>query len=58
MMSLQTTIDEIRDRLERGIFKNEASVRLGIVDELLRELGWPVSDTQIVCPEYSIGGGR
>lgn len=37
MMSVQTTIDDIRDSLERGIFENEAEVRLGIVDELLRE---------------------
>ena len=57
-MRLEVTIDKIRDSLERRIFKNEAEVRLGIVDELLRELGWPMSNTKVVCPEYSIGGGR
>ena len=57
-MSLQATIDEIRDRLKRGIFKNEAEVRQGIVNELLRELGWPMGNTTVVCPEYSIEGGR
>ena len=57
-MPLQTTIDAIRDRLARGIFKNEAEVRQGIVNELLRELGWSLGDTTVVCPEYSIEEGR
>ena len=57
-MSLQATIDAIRDRLARGIFKNEAEVRQGIVNELLRELGWSLGDTTVVRPEYSIEEGR
>ena len=58
-MSLQTTIDEIRNGLEQGRFnENEMSVRQGIVEPLLRGLGWPTQDTRIVCPEYSIAGGR
>ena len=57
-MSLQATLDAIRDRLARGIFKNEAEVRQGIVNELLRELGWSLGDTTVVRPEYSIEEGR
>ena len=58
-MSLQTTIDEIRNGLEQGRFhENEMSVRQGIVEPLLRGLGWPTNDTRIVYPEYSIAGGR
>jgi hypothetical protein len=25
---------------------------------LLRELGWPIDNTQVVCPEYSLEGRR
>lgn len=58
-MSLQTAIDEIRNGLEQGRFnENEMSVRQGIVEPLLRGLGWPTNDTRVVFPEYSIAGGR
>lgn len=58
-MSLQTAIDEIRNGLEEGRFhENEMSVRQGIVEPLLRDLGWPTHDTRVVFPEYSIAGGR
>lgn len=57
-MPVQSTIDEIRDLLEHGVFKNEAEVCQGIVNELLRELGWPMRNTTVVCREYSIGDGR
>ena len=58
-MSLQTTMDEIRKGLEEQRFhKNEMSVRQGIVEPLLRELGWPTHDTRVVSPEYAIEGGR
>ena len=36
---------------------NETAVRLGIIDPLLKELGWPTSKTQIVFPEYNVEGG-
>ena len=57
-MELQKSIEEIRDHLERGGFKNEANVRHGIVNVLLQGLGWPISDTKIVCSEYPVGSGR
>lgn len=58
-MSLQETIDGIRDGLEQQRFhENEMSVRQGIIEPLLRGLGWPTNDTRVVYPEYSIAGGR
>lgn len=58
-MPLQRTIDEIRDGLEQERFhENEMSVRQGIVEPLLRGLGWPTNDTRVVFPEYSIADGR
>ena len=57
-MELQEHIDDIGSRLEQGHFTNETAVRQGIVDRLLSALGWPIFDTQIVFPEYSVDTGR
>lgn len=55
---LASEINGIRTDLERGIYKNEAAVRQGIVDPLLQWLGWRTNDTTIVCPEYAIANGK
>ncbi len=60
-MSLDTltqTIGNIRDRLGRGEYRDEAKVSQGIVMRVLQDLGWPVFDTGVVAREYSIGGRR
>ena len=57
-MALREYIDDIRKRLEQNIFKSETAVRQGIVDPLLRSLGWPTDDTLIVFPEYPVGSGH
>ncbi len=57
-MALKKHIDNIRSELERRQFTNETAVRLGIIDPLLKELGWPTSKTQIVFPEYPVDGGK
>ena len=57
-MTLKKQIDNIRNELERRQFTSETAVRLGIIDPLLKELGWPTSKTQIVFPEYSVDGGK
>jgi predicted type IV restriction endonuclease len=49
---------DIQDRLKAGRFPNEASVSQGIVQRLLHSLGWPVYDTGVVSPEYSLEGRR
>ncbi len=57
-MTLKKRIDDIRTELEHRQFKNETAVRLGIIDPLLKELGWPTSKTQVVFPEYNVEGGK
>lgn len=57
-MTLKEHIDDIRNRLKEGGFKNEASVSQGIVLRLLGELDWPSHDTQVVIPEYPVEGRR
>ena len=49
---------DIRAGIKAGRYVNEATVSQGIVQRLLHLLGWPVYDTEIVAPEYSLGGRR
>ena len=55
---IREQIDDIRNRLKNREYPNEQAVRQGIVDPLLRNLGWPLEDTQIVYPEYAVGSGK
>jgi hypothetical protein len=57
-MTLEEHIEEIRAGIKAGRFTNEASVSQGIVLRLLHALSWPAYDTQIVCPEFVLGGRR
>ncbi|MDE0397147.1 MAG: type I restriction enzyme HsdR N-terminal domain-containing protein [Candidatus Poribacteria bacterium] len=57
-MTLKEHIDDIRDRLKKGEFPNEAAVCDDIVRRLVHELGWPRYQSQIVYPQYSVEGGR
>ena len=57
-MTLKEHIDDIRKRLEQNIFKSETAVRQGIVDPILRSLGWPTDNTLVVYPEYPVGSGQ
>lgn len=57
-MSLTKHIEDVRTGIKAGRYGNEASVSQGIVLRLLQALGWPTYDTQIVCPEFSLGGRR
>ena len=49
---------DIRAGIKAGRYVNEATVSQGIVQRLLDALGWPVYDTEIVAPEYSLGTRR
>jgi hypothetical protein len=49
---------DIRGGIKAGRYVNEATVSQGIVQRLLHSLGWPVYDTEVVAPEYSLGGRR
>ena len=57
-MALKEHIDNVRDRLKNEEYPNEQAVRLGIIDPLLRILGWPTDKPQIVFPEYPVGNGK
>ena len=58
IVTLKEHIDSIRERLEQKIFKSETAVRQAIVDPLLRNLGWPTDNTEVVFPEYPVGSGK
>lgn len=57
-MTLKEHIDEIGAGLETGQYGNEAAVSQGIVLRLLDALAWPRYNTQVIIPEYSVGGRR
>jgi predicted type IV restriction endonuclease len=49
---------DISAGIKGGRYINEATVSQGIVQRLLHSLGWPVYNTEIVAPEFSLGGRR
>ncbi len=57
-MALAQDIEDIRSGIMAGRFANEASVSQGVVLRILHSLGWPSYNTQVVCPEFSLGGRR
>lgn len=57
-MPLDIDIEDIRNGLKAGRYKNEASVSQGIILRLLNSLGWQIFDSSHVSPEYSVGAGR
>ena len=61
MEALITTISAIRDRIERYktlLSRNEMMTRYVLIDPLLRELDWDMTDPFTVAPEDNIGPGR
>ena len=55
---IRETVDRIRTSLKSGQYTSEASVSQGVVLPLLQALDWPVFDTSVVTPEYSVESGR
>ena len=55
---IRETVDRIRTSLKSGQFTNEASISQGVVLPVLQALDWPVFDTSVVTPEYSVESGR
>ena len=58
--SLRKTIRRIRKKIrcyENKLSDNEAMTRHALIDPLLVELGWDVSDPGIVEPEKAVSGG-
>jgi len=58
MTEINEHLDKTRAALRRGSFTSEAAVSQGIVLPTLAALGWPVFDTSIVIPEFSLEGRR
>jgi len=51
-------LKKVQEGLRQGSYTSEASVSQGILLPALNELGWPVFDTSIVVPEFSLEGRR
>lgn len=57
-VSLLKHIENIREKLKKGSYTSEAAVSQGVLLPTLYELGWQIFDTNLVIPEYSLGGRR
>ena len=57
-MSLSDHLKKNQEGLRQGSYTSEASVSQGILLPALNALGWPVFDTSIVVPEFSLEGRR
>lgn len=53
-MELEKRIETVREGLRGGRFTSEAAVSQGAVLPILETLGWPVFDTTVVIPEFSV----
>lgn len=49
-------IKDTKEKLKQNAFVSEAAVSQGILLPALLELGWPVFNTSVVIPEYSVEG--
>jgi len=58
IVTIYAHIERTKDSLRQGAFTSEASVSQGIILPTLHALGWPVFDTKIVTPEFSLEGRR
>ncbi len=57
-MTINEQIEKTKEAIRQGRFISEAAVSHGILLPFLHTLGWPVFDTSIVVPEYSLEGRR
>ncbi len=55
---MQVLIEQIRERLQRSAYVNEAAISHGVVMPIINALGWDTADPQQVVPEFAISGGR
>lgn len=58
---LVSTIETIKERITThgaSLRENETRTRMALIDPLLQALGWDVSNTAMVMPEYSVGASR
>ncbi len=57
-MEIINHLNKVKEKLHQGTYTSEASVSQGILLPALHSLGWPVFDTSVVVPEYSLEGRR
>lgn len=57
-MTIEDQIEKAKEAIRQGKFISEAAISQGILLPFLHALGWPVFDTSIVVPEYSLEGRR
>lgn len=57
-MPLSDHLKKVQEGLRQGTYVSEASVSQGILLPALHELGWPVFDTSLVVPEFSVENRR
>ena len=55
---LTSTIRDLKRRIAAGEFRSEAEISQGVVIRILRKLGWPDHQTQVVKPQFKIGPRR
>lgn len=55
---MREEILNIQENLKLGKYQNEAAVSQGIIQRILSLLGWPIYDTSVVIPEYSVENKR
>ena len=58
LVQMQVLIEQIRERLQRSAYVNEAAISHGVVMPIINALGWDTADPQQVVPEFSMSGGR
>ena len=57
-MAISDHIEKAREGLRSSAFPSEAAVSQGVLLPALHELGWPVFNTRVVVPEFSLEGRR
>src|SRR3989442_3317296 len=51
---MQSTLEDIRQKLREGVCKNEEHVRLSLVSRILQELGWNIWNPEEVNTEFVV----
>lgn len=57
-MEFEDLVEMIKSNIRKGSFTSEAGVSQGVVLPILDKLGWPVFNTSIVTPQFSLEGRR
>jgi hypothetical protein len=57
-VTIRSQIKTIKDRLRQGSYISEAAVSQGILLPILHELDWPVFNTAVVTPEFTVESRR